>query len=158
MEADSNHLLLQMELKSFIDSCILFTFGSSSNVRSYSDMAKSSSLFVLLFISFKWIFLTNTKYNRLHFVKAMNPLWRMKNILKLEIKIYFLPFFPFRSLPTCVEHTKQEVFVTEVNFNNTRRFDSGPQDVLVGRDVARSTYSRELIEKVASRVIELVLS
>lgn len=75
-----------------------------------------------------------------------------------EIDIYFLPFFPFRSLPTCVEHTKQEVLVAEVNLNNTRGLDSGPQDVLVGRDVARSTNSRELIEKVASRVIELVLS
>ena len=75
-----------------------------------------------------------------------------------EIDIYFLPFFPFRSLPTGVKHTKQEVLVTEVNLNNTRGLDSGPQDVLVSWYVARSTNSRELIEKVASRVIELVLS
>ena len=39
MEADSNHLLLQMELNSFIDSCILLTLVSSSSIRSYSDMA-----------------------------------------------------------------------------------------------------------------------
>ena len=74
------------------------------------------------------------------------------------MKIFYLPFFPFRSLPTRVEHTKQEVLVAEVNLNNTRGLDSGPQDVLARWDVARPTNSRELIEKVASRVIELVLS
>ena len=36
----SNHLLLQMELNNFIDSCILLTEWSSSRVKSYSDIAK----------------------------------------------------------------------------------------------------------------------
>ena len=41
----SNHLLLQMELNNFIDSCILLTEWSSSRVRSYSDIAEKENNF-----------------------------------------------------------------------------------------------------------------
>ena len=41
----SNHLLLQMELNNFIDSCILLTEWSSSRVRSYSDIAEQGNNF-----------------------------------------------------------------------------------------------------------------
>ena len=40
MDEFSNHLLLQMDLKSFMDSWSLFTDWSSSNIRSYSDIAE----------------------------------------------------------------------------------------------------------------------
>ena len=41
----SNHLLLQIELNNFIDSCILLTEWSSSRVRSYSDIAEQENNF-----------------------------------------------------------------------------------------------------------------
>ena len=63
----------------------------------------------MVFIKYQ---LTNTKYDRLYFVKTVDPL------------------LPLRPLAASVEHSEQEVLVPEMYLHHTRGLDPGPQNVL----------------------------
>ena len=130
----SNHLLLQMELNNFIDSCILLTEWSSSRVKSYSDIAKhhfwpsNQSLcddtklyinakcycvyYVCTIIDKTLVVPTHTKDNRLDVIETVNPL---------------LPLWP---LPASVKHSEEKVFVTKVNLHHAARLHSRVQNIL----------------------------